>query len=135
MFTAADMLTLVTRDFLPCLGPELEARKRLRSRGRFRHFVQRSPGWIRSALHRCGRLRITSRLRTLSGCAASFAPGADACRGKYRDHLVHLYRLGFQRLRGCRSFLDQRRILLGDIIHLSDGLVHLFDATTLFFRG
>src|SRR5450830_1770739 len=51
------------------------------------------------------------------------------------DHAGQLARLFLQRLRCCRRFFDQRRILLRDFIHLRDGAVDFVDARALLGAG
>ena len=53
---------------------------------------------------------------------------------EHRDRRLQLPRLVRHRRRGGRRLLHQRGILLGDLVHLRHGAVHLFDARALFVR-
>ena len=48
------------------------------------------------------------------------------------DHLSELFRLSDERVARRRRFLDHRRVLLGDLVHLVDGGVDLLQAGGLF---
>ena len=50
-------------------------------------------------------------------------------------HLRQVCRLILQRFRRRSRLFDQRRILLGDVVHLGDRVVHLFDTGTLLVAG
>lgn len=54
---------------------------------------------------------------------------------KNGNHLVKPRDLFIERLRGGRSFLHQRRILLGNLVDLADRLIDFLNALTLRIRG
>lgn len=85
-------------------------------------------GWLSAAAHlRPGACRIAS-------AASLIAPGAAASRWqcKLGNRRAQRVRLILQRMRGGGGLLDERGVLLSDLIHFADRPVHLIDSRALF---
>ena len=77
----------------------------------------------------------TSRARPGPARHRAPAPWPEPSSLEEADLLVHRLRLLLQRPGGRGILLDQRRVLLGDLVHLGQRLVDLIDAVGLFGAG